>query len=106
MKAGECVEVSVTVSNDSEVDGEATLFLFVRDLVASVARPLLELKGVRKLVLAARERGRVAWRLPVEDLSFIGPDLGPILEPGRFEIHVGQSADPAGLLTEVIEFAR
>ncbi len=105
VKAGECVEVSVTVSNDSEVDGEATLFLFVRDLVASVARPLLELKGVRKLVLAARQRGRAAWRLPVEDLSFIGPALRPILEPGRFEIHVGQSADPDELLTSVIEVA-
>jgi beta-glucosidase len=105
VKAGECVEVSVTVSNDSEVDGEATLFLFVRDLVASVARPLLELKGVRKLVLAARQRGRAAWRLPVEDLSFIGPALRPILEPGQFEIHVGQSADPDELLTSVIEVA-
>jgi len=105
VKAGECIEVSVTVSNDGEVDGEATLFLFVRDLVASVARPLLELKGVRKLVLAARQRGRAAWRLPVEDLSFIGPALRPILEPGRFEIHVGQSADPDELLTSVIEVA-
>ena len=105
VKAGECVEVSVTVSNDGEVDGEATLFLFVRDLVASVARPLLELKGVRKLVLAARQRGRAAWRLPVEDLSFIGPALRPILEPGRFEIHVGQSANTDELLTSVIEVA-
>ena len=105
VKAGEWVEVSVTVSNDGEVDGEATLFLFVRDLVASVARPLLELKGVRKLDLAARQRGRAAWRLPVEDLSFIGPGLRPILEPGQFEIHVGQSADPDELLTSVIEVA-
>ena len=73
------------------------------DLVASVARPLLELKGVRKIVLKARERGRATWRLPTGDLSFLGPNLNPVLEPGRFEIHVGQSADPAGLLTEVIE---
>ena len=50
------VEVSVTVANDSEVDGEATLFLFVHDLVASVARPVLELKGVRKIVLRGREQ--------------------------------------------------
>ena len=55
-KAGEFVEVSVTVANDSEVDGEATLFLFVHDLVASVARPVLELKGVRKIGLKGREQ--------------------------------------------------
>ncbi len=46
----------LAVHNESAVDGEATLFLFVRDPVASVARPLLELKGVQKAVLAAGER--------------------------------------------------
>ena len=105
MKAGESVEISVGVHNDSVVDGEATLFLFVRDLVASIARPVLELKGVRKIALAAGERGRATWLLPVEALAFIGPNLDSVLEPGRFEIHVGQSADPAELLTGVVELA-
>jgi beta-glucosidase len=106
VKAGESVEVTVTVHNDSDVDGEATLFLFVRDVVASVARPLLELKGVRKVVLAARERQHLMWPLPVETLAFIGPKLVPVLEPGRFEIHVGQSADPAELLSGIIELVQ
>ena len=102
-KAGEFIQVAVTVSNDSDFDGEATLFLFVHDLVASVAPPLLELKGVRKIVLKARERGQATWSLATDDLSFIGLNHDRVLEPGRFQIHVGQSADPAGLLTEVIE---
>jgi beta-glucosidase len=72
-------------------------------LVASVARPVLELKGVRKIILAAGERGQATWRLPVATLAFIGPTLEPVLEPGRFAISVGQSADPAELLTGVIE---
>jgi beta-glucosidase len=105
VRLSESVEVSVTVRNDGEVDGEATLFLFVHDAVASVARPLLELKGVRKIVLKAGEHGDVIWRLPVEDLSFVGANLDRVLEPGWFEIHVGQSADPAELLTGVIELA-
>jgi len=47
-------------------NGEATLFLFVRDPVASVARPLLELKGVqKKAVLAAGESKILTWRLPL-----------------------------------------
>ena len=75
----------------------------MRDLVASVARPVLELKGVRKIVLAAGERGQAMWLLPVATLAFIGPSLDPVLEPGRFEVHVGQSADPVELLTGVIE---
>jgi beta-glucosidase len=45
----------------------------------------------------------VTWTLPVDALSFIGPDLDLTLEPGRFEIHVGQSADPTALLSSSIE---
>ena len=106
LKSDDAIEVSLTVHNESAVDGEATLFLFVRDPVASVARPLLELKGVQKAVLAAGERKDVTWRLPVEDLSFVGQNLDRVLEPGRFEIHVGQSADPSGLLSCVIELVK
>ena len=105
VRAGDTVEVSLAVHNESPVDGEATLFLFVRDPVASVARPLLEVKGMQKAVLAAGERKDVTWRLPVEDLSFVGQSLERVLEPGRFEIHVGQSADAAGLLSSAIELA-
>src|ERR1700678_3527984 len=97
------IAVTIAVHNESQVDGEATAFLFVRDPVASVARPLLELKGARKIALKAGERKDVTWRLPVEDLSFVGPNLDRVLEPGRFEIHVGQSADPASLLSAAIE---
>ncbi len=103
VKTGESVEVSVTIHNDSLVDGEATLFLFAHDVVASIARPVLELKGVRKVALAAGERGRAIWRVPTETLAFIGPSFDPILEPGRVEIHVGQNADPVDFLTHDIE---
>ncbi|HZZ25841.1 MAG TPA: glycoside hydrolase family 3 N-terminal domain-containing protein [Roseiarcus sp.] len=106
VRAGETVEVSLAVHNESPVDGDVTLFLFVRDPVASVARPLLEVKGMQKAVLAAGERKDVTWRLPVEDLSFVGQSLERVLEPGRFEIHVGQSADAAGLLSSAIELAK
>jgi hypothetical protein len=48
----------------------------------------------------------VTWRLPVKDLSFVGPNFEPVLEPGRFEIHVGQSADPSGLLSCAVELMK
>jgi beta-glucosidase len=106
VKADDSLEVSLGVHNETGMDGEVTLFLFVRDPVASVARPLLELKGVQKAVLAAGERRTVTWRLPVKDLSFVGQNLDRVLEPGRFEIHVGQSADPSGHLSCAIELTR
>ena len=103
VRADGAIEVSLKAHNEGSVDGEATLFLFVRDPVASVARPLLELKGVQRVALAAGERKDVTWRLPVADLSFIGQSLERVLEPGRFEIHVGQSADPGDLVSVAIE---
>ena len=103
---GDTVEVTIAVHNESQVDGEATAFLFVRDPVASVARPLLELKGVQKVDLKAGERKDVTWRLPVEDLSFVGNSLDRVLESGRFEIHIGQSADPSALVSCAIELAK
>jgi beta-glucosidase len=106
VEAGDTIEVSLAVHNDSPLAGEATLFLFARDPVASIARPLLELKGMRKAVLAAGERTEVTWRLPVKDLSFVGPNFEPVLERGRFEIHVGQSADPSGLLSCAVELTK
>jgi beta-glucosidase len=106
VKAGDTVEVTIAVHNESQVDGEATAFLFVRDPVASVARPLLELKGVQKVYLKAEERKDVTWRLPVEDLSFVGNSLDRVLESGRFEIHIGQSADPSAFVSSAIELAK
>jgi beta-glucosidase len=106
VKADDTIELSLAVTNESLTAGEATLFLFARDPVASVARPLLELKGVEKAVLAAGERQDVKWRLRMKDLSFLGPNLDPVLEPGRFEIHVGQSADPSGFLSCVVELTK
>jgi beta-glucosidase len=103
VKVGESVEVSVSVCNEGPVGGEATLFLFVRDVVASIARPVLELKGVRRTVLGPGECASLTWLLPVEALAFVGPGLELVLEPGRFEIHVGQSAERGELLSSSIE---
>jgi beta-glucosidase len=103
VKADESFAVSVSVHNESAIAGETTLFLFVHDVVASISRPVLELKGVRRITLGAGERGDVTWQLPVSALTFLDRDLNPVLEPGRFEIHVGQSADPGGFLSCSIE---
>jgi beta-glucosidase len=103
VKAAGSLEVSARVHNNSAMAGDVTLFLFVRDVVASIARPVLELKGVRRIALRAGEHGQVTWRLPVAALAFVGADLQLVLEPGRFEIHVGRSADPGELVSCGIE---
>ena len=103
VKMTEAIEVSASVHNESPTPGEVSLFLFVRDPVASISRPLLELKRAGRITLAAGESGSLSWQLPVAALAFIGPDLEAVLEPGRFELYVGQSADPAALVSCSIE---
>lgn len=96
---GEELTVEVDVVNEGPAAGEQTVFLFVRGPVASVARPLLELKGMGKIALKAGQSGTVSIKLAAQSLSFLGSDLKPMLEPGEFMLFAGPSADPHKLLS-------
>jgi beta-glucosidase len=93
------IEVSVDVTNEGVRAAEETVFLFVRDRVASVARPLLELKGVTKVALEPGETATARLQLSASELRFLGVELEPIFEPGEIEIRVGPYAESAELLT-------
>jgi beta-glucosidase len=95
---GDELTIEVDAVNEGPIAGEETIFVFARDPIASVARPLLELKGVGKITLRPGEGGTVSFKLPTEDLSFAGPDLKPVFEPGEFLLFAGPSADPRDLL--------
>jgi beta-glucosidase len=96
--AGDSIEITVDVSNQGARAAEETVFLFVRDRVATVTRPVLELKGVTKLVLEPGETAPARLQLRATDLRFLGLDLTPVLEPGEIDILVGPCADPTRLL--------
>ena len=98
LRPGEAIAIECEVVNEGPAAGEETVLLFVRDPVASVARPLLELKGVAKIDLEPRRGGTVRFTLAAEDLAFLGLDLAPRLEPGVVELLVGRSAAHAQLL--------
>jgi beta-glucosidase len=102
LRPGESIAIECDVVNRGEVAGEETLLLFTRDLLASVARPLLELKGMAKIVLAPQEAGVVRFTLAAADLAFLGPDLRPRLEPGEIELLVGRTAEKGTALTTTI----
>jgi beta-glucosidase len=93
------IEVTVDVTNEGARAAEETVFLFVRDRVASVAPPTLELKGVTKIVLQPGETGTARLQLPATELRFLGVDLRPVFESGEIEILVGPHADRAQLIS-------
>ena len=102
-KAGEAdnFTVSVTLTNRGQRAAGETVFLFARDKVASISRPM-ELKGFNRIALQPGESGTVTFSLAARDLRFPGPDLEPLFEPGEIEIQVGPSADRARLLSATV----
>ena len=95
--------VVITPSNEGGMAAEETVFLFTHDKVASVAPPLLVLKGFARIALAPGQRGTVRFDLPAAELKFLGFDLEPVFEPGTIEVLVGPSADRDRLRAVSIE---
>jgi beta-glucosidase len=102
-RQNDTIEVCVDVANDGAARAQETVFLFTHDRLASVARPVLDLKGFGKIDLSPGESGTVTLRLPARELCFLGIDLRPVFEPGEVEILVGPCADRAQLLRQTFE---
>ena len=93
MKAGQEITVTVPVTNTGSRDGETVVQLYVRDVVASVTRPVKELKGFAKVALAAGESRRVAITLKADDLRFWDRSMRFTTEPGELKVMTGPSSD-------------
>jgi beta-glucosidase len=102
ISGGDTLEVRVDVTNQGAHAAVETVFLFVHDKVATVTRPLLELKAVGKAALRPGETKTVRLTVPATDLRFLGRDLTPVFEPGEVEVLVGPCADRAQLLVQTI----
>jgi len=88
----EQLQVKLTVTNSGNFDGEETVQLYTRDLVGSIARPVKELKGFKKLFLKKGESREIIFSLGVDDLRFYNNDLKYIYEPGDFKVFVGSNS--------------
>ena len=86
------VEASVTVTNTGNVNATEIVQLYIRDLVASVSRPVKELKGFERITLKAGESRKVTFAITLEMLKFYNYDLKYVLEPGDFSIMVGPNS--------------
>jgi beta-glucosidase len=101
----ETLAVSVDVLNEGPRQAEETVFLFTHDKLASVARPVLELKGFAKIRLEPGQSGTVRLSLAGSDLHFFGLNLELVFEPGEVEVLVGPSADRSKLLAGTVHLA-
>jgi beta-glucosidase len=88
IKLGESLNVEVTLKNTGSRPGQEVVQLYLTDLVASVTPSMKRLKGFQKIELAPGESKRVSLTLKQDDLSFIGRDNKPVVEPGEFKVAI------------------
>ncbi len=86
------VTVTAVVSNTGNREGDEVVQLYVRDPVASVTRPVLELKGFARVGLPPGGSRQITFQLPVGQLGFYDRDLDYVVEPGSIEVLVGTSS--------------
>jgi beta-glucosidase len=87
------ITLSFTLANSGRVAGAEVVQFYLRDPVASVVRPVKELKGFRRIVLKPGERETVSFTIDRDTLSFFDRKLAWGAEPGTFELMVGSASD-------------
>ena len=88
----ESVKVFADVTNIGNQDGAEVVQLYIRDIISSVTRPMKQLKDFQKVFLKKGETKRVEFSITPEKLSFYDREMNFIVEPGEFEIMVGNSS--------------
>ena len=89
ISASEELPVSVTVTNTGKRAGKEAVLLYVSDLVASISPPNRRLRRFAKVSLDPGQSRTLTFKLRRDDLSFIGADNKPVVEPGEFDVKVG-----------------
>ncbi|HEU23932.1 MAG: beta-glucosidase [Mesoaciditoga sp.] len=91
------VNVSFKIKNTGKIAGDEVVQLYVNDKVASITRPVKELKGFAKVHLETGEEKSVTFELPVDLLAFYDSKMNLVVEAGEFEIMVGSSSEDTRL---------
>ncbi|HXI24412.1 MAG TPA: beta-glucosidase BglX [Pyrinomonadaceae bacterium] len=100
------VTVSVEVENTGQRAGDEVVQLYIRDVVASVTRPVRELKGFQRVTLRPGEKRRVEFILTPELLGFYNRDVRFVVEPGEFRVMVGTSSADQNELTTSLQVVK
>lgn len=96
--------ISVDVENTGKRAGDEVVQLYIQDEVATVTRPVKELKGFKRISLNPGEKKSVEFALTPDDLSFYNLEMKKVIEPGTFKVFVGgNSVDVIETKFDVVE---
>ncbi len=100
LDAGETVTVACTIRNTGPVAADEVVQLYLGDVLASVARPVMELRRFARVGLEPGESRVVSFQLGPDDLRMLDADMNPVIEPGLFRLMVGASSEDIRLRGE------
>ena len=92
IKKGESVALYCTIKNEGTREGEEVVQLYIHDQLASVARPVLALKGFQKIHLMPGEAKRIKFTITPDMLAILNDSMQTVVEPGDFRVMIGASS--------------
>jgi beta-glucosidase len=101
MSGAKNIDVSFTLTNTGKVAGEEVAQLYIRDNVASLVRPIKELKGFQKVMLMPSESKVLHFTIDRDKLSFYNQQLEWKSEPGAFTLMIGTASDKIQLQSSI-----
>jgi beta-glucosidase len=93
IKSDESTLVSFYLKNTGNYDGEEVVQLYIKDLFASVARPVMELKGFQRIRLKKGESKKILFEITPDLISMFDAQMNQIVEPGEFRLMIGASSN-------------
>lgn len=91
------VSISLNVKNTGSMRGDEVVQVYVNDVIASVTRPVKELKAFKRVTLEPGEKKMVLFEIAIDSLAFWNREMKRVVEPGKFKVMVGTSSEDIAL---------
>lgn len=101
IKKNDILKIKVKVSNESYVQGDEIVQLYIQDKFASISRPLKELKASKRVTIAPKTEEIILFELTLDDFSFYDNNGHLVVEPGEFIVFVGTNVDDTPLSLDI-----
>jgi beta-glucosidase len=85
-------KVYCTIKNNSTIDGEEVVQLYIRDLLSSLAQPVKQLKGFQRMFLKAGDAKEISFIITPNELKMLNSNMQWVVEPGQFRVMIGASS--------------
>lgn len=105
IQAGQHLTLTFDLENTGDFDGDEVVQLYLKDLYASVVRPVYELKGFRRIHLKKGEKETITMVLPASAMEMLNEAMERVIEPGTFRIMIGSSSNQIHLRREFVVLA-